>query len=99
MGRDPGLPDDWNSYWEICHRCGKEYHLSQCDQCACVHCEECAHLFPPNEIEEGVCEECEREAVELLSGLPLVPDLVDVLLYEETNHMMDELSEKLNPVA
>lgn len=41
-------PDDWNSYYSRCTRCGARIHASGCDRCACEHCEheECTEWGP-----------------------------------------------------
>lgn len=45
------LPDDWNSYWSTCSVCGRRYHLSGTDDCACVLCERCQDKVSPEDVE------------------------------------------------
>ena len=61
---DPNLPDDWGSYYVTCSRCGKRYHLSGSEQCACLVCVKCNKLVAPDEAEvaydldECLCRDC-----------------------------------------
>ena len=56
------LSDDWGAYYHICDLCGKRYHASGADTCACVMCEECSEVKPPDEYTldeyKEMCDSC-----------------------------------------
>lgn len=52
------VPDDWDSYWETCSRCGNRYHASE-GGCGCedYYCAECGEELD----EDGYCPVCDEE--------------------------------------
>ena len=44
------VPDDYDQYWDTCHKCHGRYHLSQND-CKCEQCEECTEWFNPSDVQ------------------------------------------------
>ena len=56
------LPADWGSYYQICKRCDREYHMSGCTVCACAPCnvDDCDNIV--NTDETYTCKECEDAA-------------------------------------
>ena len=52
------LPPDWSLYWTTCAACGRRYHASGADPCACWRCEQCDRPYPPSAGEGPLCEAC-----------------------------------------
>jgi hypothetical protein len=71
------LPDDWDFYWFTCDRCGKRYHASGTDQCACSTCEKCNEgFYVPEEPEQTHCPKC-RKCSECDETVEHYADLID----------------------
>jgi len=53
------VPDDWGDFRFRCTDCGRRYHESGEEVCACVWCSECSALIKSTPDPDGtLCEDC-----------------------------------------
>ncbi len=58
------VPDDYNSHWSVCDRCGARYHPAD-ENCPCVPCVKCGQPKSPQDMaDEEICKDCEQRELE-----------------------------------
>ena len=58
------LEDGMDETWE-CGSCGEQFETEdEAEDCCKLECGECAILFPPLELEDGLCSECRENKKE-----------------------------------
>jgi hypothetical protein len=77
------VPDDWNTYWDVCSHCGQRFHLSE-GNCDCVSREdEQALLDCIADLKSATITRLEREEPHTATGYGGVDDVKDAFEHGE----------------